>query len=81
MPCVSTDEGGIPDIIEDGKTGLIALRKDAHDLTNKLEWMIVNPIGRTAMGNYGRDQYQKKYTDVQFERNISNIFHAITMTQ
>ncbi len=36
LPCISTKEGAIPDIIEDGKTGFVIDKKEAKVLAERI---------------------------------------------
>ena len=50
IPVVSTDcPYGPSEIIEDGKTGLLA-KMDVQDLADKMEWMIIHEAERREMG-------------------------------
>lgn len=73
LPCVSTKEGGIPDIIENGRTGLLAERQNAHDLADKIGWLIDNPAERSTMGLAGLQRYKQKFTLPSFESNFASI--------
>lgn len=73
LPCISTKEGGITSIIDDGKTGLFVNRQDADDLVDKIAWMIEHPKEREEMGRIGIERYIKLFTIEKFEKNINNI--------
>ncbi|MFC2148522.1 glycosyltransferase family 4 protein, partial [Bacteroidota bacterium] len=73
LPVVSTFEGGIPDIVEDGKTGYLVKQKDAEALAEKLELLIKDPQLREQMGENGRKRYKKHFTLELFESRFSNI--------
>lgn len=73
VPCITTREGGIPSIIEDGKNGLLVERKNADDLANKIAWMIDHPTIRDGMGHTGWQHYKKDFTLFAFERRFANI--------
>lgn len=77
LPIVSTYEGGIPDIVEDGKTGFLVQQKDFKALADKLEILIKDPELRIAMGKAGRLKYEKMYTQDIFENNLLNILEKI----
>ncbi len=40
LPLVGTDTGGIPDIIENGKTGLLCKKGDEYDLARKINMLL-----------------------------------------
>ena len=73
LPVVSTFEGGIPDIVEDGRTGFLVPQKDAVALAEKLEILIQNPTLRQKMGNAGRKKYEEEFTINKFEKNLLKI--------
>ena len=73
IPVVSTFEGGIPDVVEDGKTGFLVPQKDSHALAQKLEILINNPELRQQMGIAGRKRYAEYFTLEHFENNLKTI--------
>lgn len=77
LAVISTNEGGIGDIVEEGKTGLLVLRKNIQELANVLEQMIKEPNLRAQMGKAGRDRYEKKFTQEIFEKNLMEILQEI----
>ena len=68
LPLVSSDEGGIPDIIQHGVNGFVAERKDVTALANALEQLITNPTLRRQMGEAGYARYKELYTLEAFEK-------------
>ncbi len=73
LPIVSTYEGGIPDIIEEGKTGFIVSQRDVNALTKKLALLMQNKNLREEMGRNGRIRYEQNYTVEHFESNLIRI--------
>jgi glycosyltransferase involved in cell wall biosynthesis len=76
-PVVTTNEGAIPDIVEDGITGFLVPQKDAIALADKLEILIKNPELRKLMGAQGRIKYENYYTIKHFEERMISIFNQI----
>jgi glycosyltransferase involved in cell wall biosynthesis len=77
LPVVSTYEGGIRDVVEEGITGFLVPQKDAQALADKLEVLIKNPQLRTDMGHAGRVRYEKYYTLEHFENNFVHCLRQI----
>lgn len=77
LPIVSTFEGGIPDIIEDGKTGFLVKQEDSEALANMLEILIGNPELQNQMGTSGRVKYEKEFSLEHFENNMVQILNAV----
>jgi len=77
LPVVSTFEGGIRDIVDDGETGYLVPQKDVVALSEKLEYLILNGELRQQMGIAGRVKYEKEYTLNTFEIRIKEILNKI----
>jgi len=78
LPVISTFEGAIPDVIEDGVTGFIVPQKDPAALAEKLEILIKNPDMRTRMGKEGREKYEREFTLDKFENRMVEILTVIS---
>jgi glycosyltransferase involved in cell wall biosynthesis len=69
---IGSNVGGIPDMIVDGETGLLAKAADASELAQALEWMINHPEERETMGDSARKLIEKECSlEVQSGRYIS----------
>ncbi|MFW5982890.1 MAG: glycosyltransferase family 4 protein [bacterium] len=77
LPIVSTFEGGIPDIVENERTGYLVPQQDATALAEKLETLILNPALRKQMGTAGRAKYEKEFTLEAFEERLKGILNEI----
>jgi len=77
LPVISTREGGIPDIVDDGKTGFLVNKNDPKDLADKIELLINNPFIRHQMGKEAKIKFQNNYTISKFENNMFNILKEI----
>lgn len=73
LPCISTNEGGIPDIIENGKTGYIVHKHSAEELAEKIEYLIQHPEQGTIMGRAGKEKFLKEFTLEKFENRMKII--------
>ena len=49
-PCVATRVGGIPEVVEDGATGLLAPFGDVDALSHAVESLLQDPAPRAALG-------------------------------
>lgn len=75
LPIISTNEGGISDIVKNGETGLIVENKNPHQLAEKISWLIDNPQKASLMGKKGQDCFIKNYTITVFENRLINILN------
>ena len=78
LPIVSTFEGAIPDVVEDGVTGFLVPQKDAAGLADKLEILIKDPELRLKMGQAGRLKYEREFTLEKFERRMVEILEEVS---
>lgn len=81
LPVVSTREGAIPEIIDDGGTGFIIDKQNPGKLAEKLEYLISNPEKTKNMGLAGRDKFERCYTVEKFYKNLMEIFDGVLNTQ
>ncbi|MCB0452930.1 MAG: glycosyltransferase family 4 protein [Aequorivita sp.] len=77
LPIVSTLEGGIPDVIEDGKTGFLVEKGNAEALAEKLEKLIIDAALRLEFGQLGRKRYEEKFTLKAFEDCLITILNKL----
>ena len=77
LPVVSTYEGGIRDIVEDGVTGFLVSQNNAFELAEKLEVLINNESLRIDMGKAGRRKYEKEFTLQIFETKLQEILQHL----
>ena len=75
LPCVSTNEGAIREIIDDGITGYIVEKNNPQILADKLELLIKDATLRQKMGNEGKKKFEENYTLEIFEHNFFNAIH------
>ncbi len=61
-PVIATLVGGIPEIIEDTKTGLLVPSKDASALASAITWMISNPSERAVLGEKLNEKINSSFT-------------------
>ena len=54
-PVVAYASGGIPDVVLNGRTGLLVRTGDRHALTSALEHLLTHPAARRSMGVAGRE--------------------------
>ena len=75
VACISTTEGGIPGIIDDGKTGFLVPKHNAAILANKIETLLTDSALRQHMGEAGREKFEREFTLEVFEKRIVEILN------
>lgn len=61
-PCIGTKAGGIPEVITDNLTGLLAIPGDTTDLYEKLSLVIKDKSLRIRLGRGGRKSFLENFT-------------------
>lgn len=74
LPIISTQEGAIPEIIEDNITGFVIERENTTALVDKIEFLVNNPKQRKEMGASAKTKYLSHYTMNMFEQKMNAIF-------
>ena len=73
LPIVASNEGGIPDVVLDNKTGYIVLKNDPDELACKLISLIRDPGLRQTMGLAGKKRFEENFTLNKFEERLVTI--------
>lgn len=76
LPIVTTDEGGILDMVKDGDNGFICEKNNPVLLADCIEKLLVDRELRTQMGKYGMDLYRRYYTSDIFENHLLQILNS-----
>ena len=74
-PIVTTNEGGIPDIVKDGENGLIAERKNPESLAECIARLLDDKEARLKMGENGYQKLMAYFTEEKFENNLIKILN------
>lgn len=64
IPVVSTLHSGIPELVQDGESGLLVKERDADAIADRLTYLIENPSAGAKMGEVGRE-YVRKHHDIE----------------
>jgi glycosyltransferase involved in cell wall biosynthesis len=75
VPCISTNIGGIPDVLGDGR-GIILPEITAEALARSIEFLILNPQERVEMSRKGFDYFNQNYTVETFEKRLNCILNS-----
>lgn len=73
LPIVTTNIGGIPDIVTDDMNGLIVPVGDSKSLASALERLITDRDMRIQYGQAGFDTFANNFTQKHFEKRMSDI--------
>lgn len=80
LPVVATKVGGIPDLVVDGKTGLLVPPKDPMAMSRAIETLLGDADRRRQIGRLGREVVYPMYSDAalidRMHRLYSSLLHA-----
>lgn len=77
LACISTNEAGIPGIIDDGKTGIMVTRHDFSQLADAIEKLAQDRNLCEQMGEAGRRKYEEQFTLSVFENRLKECLTSI----
>ena len=67
LPVIASNVGGIPDIIENGVSGILTTKSRVGEITRAIEYLMDNPDKREL---YGKNLKQKVEKDFSFEQML-----------
>lgn len=73
LPVISTNEGGIPDIVKDGENGLICEKRNPDSLADCIAKLLDDEGLRVKMGNAGYEKFCREFTLQRFEHRMVEI--------
>lgn len=73
IPIIAANVGGVPEIIQNEKTGLLISPADPEELTNAIKKLIDNPVLAKTLGQNAR---QKILQDFSFEKMLNGTLMA-----
>lgn len=74
---VATSVGGVPDVIEDGETGLLVPPRDPHAMSKAIAWLLDDPAVRTRLGEAGRITAVGRYGAARLVRDIEELYASL----
>ena len=73
LPVIATNIGGVPDVIEDGRTGMLIEPQSAEAIANALGVLLANESLRATFRNLGPERVAERFTwDRASERTIAS---------
>ena len=73
LPIISTNVGGIPDVVVNDVNGYVCNPKDSSDLADKIEKLLKDKQLRERMGEAGYRMFKEKFTLNSFEKRMCDI--------
>ncbi|MBN1587680.1 MAG: glycosyltransferase, partial [Candidatus Omnitrophica bacterium] len=76
-PCVGTRIGGIPDVIEEGVTGLLVPKSDPQALAEALDRLLSDPGLAQRMGEAGHKRVEQIFETSRVVRGLEKIYEQM----
>lgn len=77
LPVVASVCGGLPEVVEDGRTGWLVPPNDPEALAERLHSLLLNREQRRAMGAAGRARVEKHFSQARMVDEIARIYDEI----
>jgi len=81
VPVIATTVGGLPESIEDGKTGILVSPMDVDSLSTAIKYLIENPEARKEMGEAGRKRVEERFSIENNVRKTEELYSDILSVQ
>jgi len=77
LPVVASSVGGVPELIEDGKTGWLVPPQDAEALADRLRLLLSNPDLRLSMGSAGHVRVRDHFGIAQMTARFAELYDEL----
>lgn len=77
-PVVATAVGGVPSVVESGRTGYLVDSSEPRALANRIVELAADPVSRSKMGDRGRSVVESRFTLDQMVRTYEEIYEEIS---
>jgi glycosyltransferase involved in cell wall biosynthesis len=75
-PVIASRVGGVPETIDDGKTGILVAAKDEHALAEAVLALVEDERRRTQMGQAGRKRAMELFTWERSARRVESVYRV-----
>ena len=76
-PVIASDLGSLPQLVQEGKSGLLFPPGDATALQAKLTWLAAHPETALQMGRYGREFMETHYRALAHYEQLMRIYAEV----
>ena len=77
LPVVALDNGGTPEVVEHGRSGLLSAPGDIEALAANVATLLREPELRERMGRYGRRRVEERFTIERMARDTAAVYRAV----
>jgi glycosyltransferase involved in cell wall biosynthesis len=77
LPVVASAVGGVPELIEDGKTGWLVPPRDVEALASRLRLLLKNPEQKLGMGAAGQARVRDHFSPTQMIESFARLYDEL----
>jgi glycosyltransferase involved in cell wall biosynthesis len=77
LPVVATTAGALPEVVEDGKCGILVPPRDHYALAGALKRLLSDEPLRQAMGEEGRERVERHFTWEEAARKTLAVYREV----
>ena len=77
LPVVATHVGGLPEVVEDGVTGILVPPKDSKALAEALLQLLRDPDLSARMGQAGRERVRSEFTVDRIVSQTLDVYKSV----
>jgi glycosyltransferase involved in cell wall biosynthesis len=81
IPVVATRVGGVPEIMEHERTGLIVPSRDPAAMADGIERLLRDPLLRTRLGTAGRERVSRDFTPEAYRRSLVGFYEEVVASR
>lgn len=78
LPCIASDVGGIKDLVENEKNGILVSPQNSKALSEALYHVLTNPELAVELGRNARASIQQKFDNAESIRRLKQIYQSLT---
>ncbi|MBW2606221.1 MAG: glycosyltransferase [Deltaproteobacteria bacterium] len=79
LPIITTIHSGIPELVQDGKSGFLVPERDVKSLVEKISYLLDNSEGWSKMGTTGRAFVDEHYNIKTLNDTLVTIFEKVEL--
>jgi glycosyltransferase involved in cell wall biosynthesis len=77
LPVVATTAGALPEVVDDGKCGILVPPRDHHALAGALKRLLSDKALRQTMGKEGRERVERLFTWEEAARRTLDVYREV----
>jgi colanic acid/amylovoran biosynthesis glycosyltransferase len=81
LPVLASRVGGVPEVVQDGRTGLLVPPGDIDAFTDALQYLVDHPEDRMRMGEAGRRLVEAQFDHHSLMRHLEQQFQRLVTGQ